>query len=238
VLGPLPESYADTAAALHRLTVYVISPAQRLSNGAIALRTTPGGFGTFPFGEEGCVVRIDGADLVVDEAGDEVGRTRIGSLADAARALGIEPDVGQEQQFDVPPAGDVHAPLAVDPAAVVALHAWFAFTDDVLEVLRAEAIPEEDVSPVRIWPEHFDSAIQLGDPAAGRRATYGGSPGDRHHPAPYLYASPWAGRIDPFFADSSFRGAALTYDRLVDAEDQRREALAFLRHARDLTNRA
>ena len=45
----LPATFATTRDALHRLAVYVISPAQRLANGEIILRATPGGFSTFPF---------------------------------------------------------------------------------------------------------------------------------------------------------------------------------------------
>ena len=73
--------------------------------------------------------------------------------------------------------------------------------------------------------------------AAGRRATYGGSPGDGHHPEPYLYASPWAGRIDSFFDDPGFKGAALPYADLLTAADPAKTALQFLREARDRVRR-
>ena len=43
----LPDDYLETVDALHRLTVYVVSPAQRLVNGEIILRSLPGGFGDF-----------------------------------------------------------------------------------------------------------------------------------------------------------------------------------------------
>jgi hypothetical protein len=93
------------------------------------------------------------------------------------------------------------------------------------------------VTIVRIWPEHFDAAIDMGDGAASRRATYGGSPGDRHHPEPYLYASPWAGRIDSFFDEPGFKGAALPYADLLTAADPAETALQFLREARDRVRR-
>jgi len=73
----------------------------------------------------------------------------------------------------------------------------------------------------------------MGDGDAGRRATYGASPGDRHHAEPYLYASPWAGRIDGFFDDPGFRGAARTYSQLAAAADPRAAAIEFLAEARD-----
>src|SRR6185437_12838696 len=107
------------------------------------------------------------------------------------------------------------------------LGAWFAYGTAVLEAIRADAGADEDASIVRIWPEHFDAAIDLGDQAAGRSATYGASPGDRHHPEPYLYASPWAGRIDGFFDDPGFKGAARTYSQLAASPDPRAAAVAF-----------
>jgi hypothetical protein len=60
-----------------------------------------------------------------------------------------------------------------------------------LEALIAEADPDEAASDIHLWPEHFDVAVELGDEAAGRRATYGVSPGDELHPEPYAYVAPW-----------------------------------------------
>jgi hypothetical protein len=229
-LAPLPAAFAATRDALHRLAVYVLSPAQRAANGEIILRATPGGFSTFEFG--GRVLGVDGAELVVDGA-----RHPIGSLNDAARLVGIAPDVAQQDQFDVPPHGDLDAPLAVDAAAARALGAWYAFATDVLDALRSGAEPADDATIVRIWPEHFDAAVDLGDAAAGKRGTYGASPGDGHHPEPYLYASPWAGRVDGFFDEPSFTGAARTRTGLAAAADPRQTAIDFLTEARDRVRR-
>ena len=225
-LPQLPAAFAETRDALHRLAVYVISPAQRLANGEIILRASPGGFSTFPF--DGHVVGVDGDELVVDGT-----RSPIASLRAAAAVVGIAPDLAQQEQFDDPPHGDPDAPLPVDAGAAGALGAWYAFATDVLDALRAGAGAGDDVTIVRIWPEHLDAAIDMGDGAAGRRATYGASPGDRHHAEPYLYASPWAGRIDGFFDDPGFRGAARTYSQLAAAADPRSAAIAFLAEARD-----
>jgi hypothetical protein len=225
----LAEDFRETVDALHRLTVYAVSPAQRLVNGEIILRALPGGFGTFEFGE-GTVVRVDGRELVVD--GPAPSRAPITTLRAAAAQLGIEPDVAQAAEFDVPPPGDLDAPLHVGEQAVADLAGWYAFVTRVLETLRAEAHEADDVSPVRIWPEHFDAAIDLGGEADGRRGTYGGSPGDGHHAEPYLYVSPWKGRIDPFFDDPGFRGASLGHAELVAADDPTSAALAFVRRAR------
>ena len=174
-VAPLPASYTETTTALHRLAVYVIAPAQRLANGEIILRATPGGFSTFPY--DGHVVGVDGDQLVVDGT-----RSPITTLNAAAAAIGIAPDVTQQEQFDVPPHGDLDEPLDVDPAAAHALGDWYAFATEVLDTLRAEAEADDDASIVRIWPEHFDAAIDMGDGTADRRGTYGASPGDRTTP--------------------------------------------------------
>jgi hypothetical protein len=230
VLKPLPESYAQTRADLHRLAVYVVSPAQRLVNGEIIMESTHGGFATFEY--DGHVTRVVDDRLVVDGAAHP-----ITTLRAAAAAVGIEPDVAQQDQFDVPPHGDLDEPLRIDLASAAVLADWFEFATEALEGLRSGAAPDDDVTIVRIWPEHFDAAIDMGDDAAGRRATYGGSPGDGHHAEPYLYASPWAGRIDDFFGDPTFKGASLLYSDLLAAPDPAAAAADFLAEARDRVRR-
>jgi hypothetical protein len=224
-MRPLSPAFGETRDALHRLAVYVISPAQRLVNGEIILASTPGGFGTaaLPDGQ----IRVDGVELVVDR-GRQSRRAPITTLNEMAAFVGIEPDIGQEQLFDVPEHGDLDSPLAIDPRNAEDLAAWFRLVTDQLETLRAAASPADEVSRVRLWPEHFDAAIDMGDDSAGHRGTYGGSPGDASHPEPYLYASPWAGRIDEFFDDSHFMGARLGYARILAGAD----CEAFLREAR------
>lgn len=224
-LQPLPAAYGTTRDALHRLAVYVISPAQRLVNGEIIMRPTPGGFSTFDLGD-GEVVGVRGDRLVVD--GSE---HPIGSLRTAARLVGIEPDLGQQDQFDVPPYGDLDELLPVHTEAGIALGDWYAFAAETLETLRADAADGDDPTIVRIWPEHFDAAIDLGNAERRHRATYGASPGDRHYDEPYLYASPWAGRIDQFFDDPGFKGAALRRSQLENAPDPARAAVEFFREA-------
>jgi hypothetical protein len=234
VIGPLPPTFAETRDALHRLAVYVISPAQRLATGSeIVLRPVPGGFGTPAFGKDARVVRVDGTDLV-DESRRHERREPITSLAAAARLCGIEPDVAQEDSFDVPPHGDLDAPLPVDPAGARALADWYALAGDVLDELRREARPEDGATPgVRLWPEHFDAAIDLGDEAAGLRGGYGASPGDGNGAEPYLYATVWAGPPDdPFWNAKGFGGAWMRHSELLASGDPRAAALGFFREAR------
>ena len=69
-----------------------------------------------------------------------------------------------------------------------------------------------------LWPEHFDIAVELGSEPDGHRATYGFSPGDEHHPRPYVYVGPWVTQ-DPgeLWQARGFPGAELGYSELLAA---------------------
>ncbi len=227
----LPETYATTRADLHRLAVYVISPARAAASGEITLRSTPGGFGTPVFGPEDRQVRVAGVDLLVEERGETVAREPVTTLARAAELVGIAPAVEQESQFDVPPHGDLNAPLAVDAEASAALADWYRLAFETLGELWRESRPGDRLSPhVRLWPEHFDAAVDLG--ADDRGGTYGLSPGDRFDPHPYVYASRWSGQDDDPFYGAPFGGAWLPYAEVAGAPDAHAAVLAFLREAR------
>ena len=116
----------------------------------------------------------------------------------------------------------------VDPDAASALAAWFAFAAGVLEELLADADPSLSPTPVQLWPEHFDLSIELGDQEAGRRATYGASPGDEEHPEPYLYVATWNPSPEgPLWNATAFTGAELAYAELIAAGDRRSAAHDF-----------
>jgi hypothetical protein len=118
-------------------------------------------------------------------------------------------------------------PAQVDETAALALGDLYGFACSVLEQLRADEL-ETDGSWVRLWPEHFDIAVELGEESAGRRASFGASPGDENHAEPYLYVSPWTAEVSgELWNASGFRGAELGYSELIAAEDQRRTALEF-----------
>ena len=75
-------------------------------------------------------------------------------------------------------------------------------------------------------------------PSAGRRASYGASPGDASTPEPYLYVGPW-GEVDsaePFWNATGFTGATLAYADLLSADDPRAHALSFFRRGFELLN--
>ena len=231
-LRPLPATYATSRENLHRLAVYVVSPARRQHNPrAVALSPTEGGFGTAPYGPDGTVLRVEGAMLVLERAGERL-RTPITSLNAAAALAGIEPDLAQQDAFDVPPHGDPNAPLAIDAEATHRLGDWYALAYELLEELRSTADPDDAPTAIRIWPEHFDAAIELGPD--GARGTYGASPGDRHHTTPYLYATALAGTMDdPFWNAEGFDGAWLPYEQLAGSADPVVAGREFFQSARE-----
>ena len=148
--------------------------------------------------------------------------------------LGGPPDIASAEGFDVPPAGDPDAALAIDPASAALLADWFGFAHSVLEELRADPALA-DTSRVQIWPEHFDAAV---DGVVGRagRAIFGASPGDGAVAEPYLYVLPPDPRaVAPgeLWNAESFPGAILPLSGFAGADDQRAAALAFLRGRRD-----
>jgi hypothetical protein len=231
-LSPLPPPFADTRLALHRLAVYVVSPARRLATGnEIALAATRGGFGTPP-GEPWGQVRVEGVELVV-ERGGRTRRAPLTTLREAAALAEVEPDIAAESRFDVPPAGDLDAPLAVDAASAAVLADWYALADSVLAQFAAGLPAVAEASPPRLWPEHFDLAVDAGEAERGRRGSWGLSPGDALHPEPYAYVSLWSGAPpDDWWGEPHFPGVALAYAELLAAPDPCARALAFLAEAR------
>jgi hypothetical protein len=204
-LLPLPPTFPATVAALHRVAELIVAPARKPDN-EIALEATPGGFGTpeFEFDGRRRQVRVEGAELV---DGDR--RAPLTTL-EAARRLVVDLVPGE--------LGD--EPLAVNADAAARLADWYAFGADVLDAFADE--------PIRLWPEHFDIAIELGE------VNYGFSPGDEQHPEPYAYVGPQTARpTGELWNATGFPGAQLTYTELLAAADQRQAALDFLTTRRD-----
>jgi len=226
-LGAAPPTLVETRLALHRLAFYVVAPARKRVNTKFGLRWTLGGFGTPFFGADEQVRVADG--LVIVQRGDSAGAEPISTLADAAAfVLDGPPEIAWGAEFDVADAGDVDAPLAVDPDAAAFLGAWYGFGWSVLEELRKD--PESvDAGRVQLWPEHFDAGLEC--LAGERRSGFGASPGDSGCAEPYLYVTPprVAAVTGDLWNATTFRGAILPLHELVDADDQRAAALDFFR---------
>ncbi len=225
MLEPLPSTFVPTVESLHEVAAELVAPARKPEN-EIALEPTPGGFGTPYFEFDGAQrrVRVEGDELV-HECGGKQRRAPLRSLTGAGEAITELLPIDSRLS---------DAPLSVDAAASRALGAYFAFGAEVLGRLLEGAGPDDEASPVRLWPEHFDIAIELGSEARGLRANYGFSPGDEGHEEPYLYVGPWSAAVDgELWNANGFAGAQLCYSALVAAEDQTAAALEFFASRRN-----
>jgi hypothetical protein len=221
-LKPLPDSFSATRDALHRVAEELVAPARKPHN-EIALRQTPGGFGTpeFEFDGKRMQVRVEGAELVVVCDGAE-DRAELTSLAEGGALLGpaLLPDGVSEDA----------TPLGIDVEAAERLADFYAFAAELLESFKATLPADAAPSDTNLWPEHFDTAFEAGDEAAGKRANYGASPGDESHPEPYLYVGPWTAEVEgELWNATGFNGAELRYAELLAADDPEATAGEFLR---------
>lgn len=228
-LAELPSGFDRTRRSLHQLAFFAVAPKRFDRTTKLALRYTHGGFGT-PFFRDEEQVRVE-RDQLVYQKRKQVRSAPITTLEAACAFLGISyRDVWFNGFHD--PLGPVGATadLPIDPEATDAIGEWFGYATSVLEqARRTPGAP--DVSRVQLWPEHLDSAFEMGSQEAGQRASYGASPGDEGHPEPYLYVAAWGeiDRSDPYWNDETFNGSSLSYQDLLAAEDQRETALTFFR---------
>ena len=229
-MDALPPNFVVTREALRALCCYVVAPARKSRTGRIGLRPYDGAIATPPF-DDGTRLVVRGGRIGVEPGTD----TAITTLRDAAAFVGIDlradPGVGE----DLPP----FAPddeLAVDPAASVALGAWYGFGQRLLDDLRA-AMPHVEMSEAQLWPEHFDLAVTVGGTADRGAANVGCSPGDAFHDEPYVYVGP---HDTTDLADDIWNapfGAVLSRGDLAEAQDPAAVALAFVRRCLDALNR-
>jgi hypothetical protein len=216
-----------TRRSWHALAEHVVAPARHRANGKIGLRFTRGGYGSpfFGSGEQVCVM----GDTIVVTRGGSIEQHTVRTVAAAARAIGIEPGAPTEVYSPTTPL-EPDAALAVDAGAARFIGDWFGFGASVLEELRATVPMIDAPARVQLWPEHFDLSVDLGDEGAGRRATFGASPGDDAHPLPYAYVSPWEAQTGAFWNETTFASLSLT--DFAAAADQRRAVLDFFARAR------
>ena len=169
---------------------------QRRAGGRITLRVTPGGFAT----TGAPALRLDGAELVVDEA-RRVAVT--GTFSDLADALGVDfgpPPDGYPDGSEASATDDV----SLDSASVRIIQHWYLLADAALRVMGPRQTPI-------LWPEHFDVAILLDD------TSYGASPGDGFHATPYAYVGS-SDHDDADFWNAPF-GAIRSHDQMHGIHD-------------------
>lgn len=128
------------------------------------------------------------------------------SLRESASAVGL-PDEGL---------GDEGLNLDSQSAAILA--DAYLLADGVLRAFSAEAQAVSAATENRLWPEHFDIAIEHGAEPSGQRASYGLSPGDAEHAEPYFYVAPWNPLSDLVVWNATgFAGAELGWGRCLAA---------------------
>jgi len=231
-LAPLPEGFAETREALHRVATHVLARRRHSLSGRFGLRAAPGGIASPAAGPEHEALRTSGAWLVRERTGEHAGTTvldlRTASLADAAAFADVDLDAPFSAGDDTPALGDVGAPLAIEPASAGALAEWFALGWSVIDAAVAGTGPAAEASVLQLWPEHFDAGCDLAV-GAGRRTNLGASPGDGFHPEPYLYVGPWDPDRpgDAAYWNAPF-GAILGHTALCLADDPVAAGLAFV----------
>jgi hypothetical protein len=232
-LGAAPAAFGATRQALHALAEHVFTPLREHAVDRIGLRWTRGGFGT-PYLPGDVQARVEaGPDAVrLVLAGPDGDRHAAPhTLQAAAEFVGVPLGAtGVHYPPLTPVVAD--APLEFDAASARLLGDWFGFGTLVLEQVRVDTAGAGTPSRINLWPEHFDVAIDVGDEAAGGRASVGSSPGDAEHPEPYLYVAPWNRRgTTGYWNDAAFGGASLGLAELIGSGDgaaQRQRALDFI----------
>jgi hypothetical protein len=228
----------DSIETLRRIAVHVVARARQQATGRFSLRVTPGGFGTPEFGADGRRVRVVGAHLVVDSDAPGAAATRShpidgASLRELAEFAGVDLDAPLDVGRDTPDVGDVDAPITVDATVAAEVCEWYGLMSAVLDRLVAGLPPDASPTLIRLWPEHFDVAVEA-QANPDRRVNLGGSPGDGYSAEPYLYVGPWTADRpgDAEFWNAPF-GAAITRSQL-DGDDLVAAAIAYLRRGFDL----
>ncbi|MGE3795441.1 MAG: hypothetical protein AB7I38_16160 [Dehalococcoidia bacterium] len=237
-LAPLPDSFAESRDALQRVAAHVLARRRSDVTGRIGLRASPGGATTPAFGDGAEVVRTDGTALIVERDGWTTA-TCLTSLRAAAESAGVDLAGPLSLGGDAPGIGDPDAALRVDERSARVLADWFAFATTALDETLVHIGPGASPSSIQLWPEHFDVACDAAWGAGdGQRVNLGGSPGDAHHPEPYLYVGPWGPERpgEASFWNAPF-GAILGYEAVRAAgggDAPRRAAARFLGHGLDL----
>jgi hypothetical protein len=185
-----------TRLTLHQVAVHVVARARQQATGRFSLRVTPGGFGTPEFGTEGRRVRVSDGLLIVESDAEAGATTLVRPIGGASlRELAELAEVDLAHDLDVGPdsveQGDLDEPIVIDLGAVREITDWLALAAAALDRVAAAVEPASiSASLARLWPEHFDVAIDLAA-RPGVRANCGASPGDAFSSEPYLYVGPW-----------------------------------------------
>jgi hypothetical protein len=158
----------NTRRSLHAIAECLLAGPEFRASGEIALRITPGGFGT----TAGPGIRFENGDLVATD-GEHVPPS--GTYGAVAETLGIAfgaPEIGYADGSGA----SAEDRIELDPGHTRRITDWFALGNAALRLFAP------DQTPV-LWPEHFDVAVRV----AGH--SFGCSPGDDSYQRPYAYVS-------------------------------------------------
>ena len=217
---------------LHLVGVHIVARARQQATGRFSLRVTPGGFGTPEFGADSRRVRVAHGTLIVETdapgAASSTAHAIHGmSMRELADVAGVDLGAAFDVGHDTPEMGDRDGALELDRAGSGAVTEWFGIVAAALDQVLGAVPAASGASVTRLWPEHFDVAIDVG---ARRdvRVNLGGSPGDTFSGEPYLYVGPWTADRpgDDGFWNAPF-GAVCTRSQLDDG-DRVGSAAAFL----------
>lgn len=175
--------------------MHIVARARLADAGRFSLRITPGGFGTPDLAGGTRRVRVVGAHLVVED--DTVGAPVRRSLplagatwADLAALSGVDLAAPLDVGHDTTPAPESAARLVVDAQAATDVCRWLVTGAAALDHLANTVGAAHTPTPARLWPEHFDVAVEL-QLTPTERINLGVSPGDGFCDEPYAYAGPW-----------------------------------------------
>lgn len=219
---------------LHRVAVHVLARARVEASGRFSLRPSAGGFSTPDLAPDGRRIRVSGTHLVVesDMAGAPSARsTAIGghSLAELTAFAGVDLNGTLDVGHDTPPVGATDEPITLDTTDALDVNRWFGVVAAILDEVLAQLPASVGATLPRLWPEHFDVAIEA-DAHPDRRVNLGGSPGDGFNEGPYLYVGPWTADRpgDAGFWNASFGGFRTRDELASDGDDLVAAGVAFL----------
>lgn len=218
-MSPSGDDLATTRRSLHAVAEHIMAGPQHRLTGTIRLAVTADGFSTIALGDDLAGLEVRGMSLVAQRPGAEVQVTLAGSIADVARAVGVEPGAPVGVYSDGSGA-DASFEVVVELAATQQILWALAIGDAALRRFTMRHRSEGSRVPV-LWPEHFDVGIDLDE------VNYGVSPGDVLVTEPYAYVGPWQRRRGPFW-NQPF-GAARSMRELGDIN----AVVAFFQAGRD-----
>ncbi len=226
-LEPLPQSFAATRDALHRVAEEVVAPARKP-----AQRDRADGHARWVRNAASSSTTA-AASRFASTAPRSSSTPTTARRAARSRPSPTPPLLVGEELFPGGLPGD-DEDLGVDAGAAGRLAAFYEFADLALAGFKDTLDDEADASSTNLWPEHFDLAFEAGSEDDGKRANYGASPGDETHPEPYLYVGPWSAEVsgEPG-TRAGFNGAELGYAELAGADDAAAAALEFFRSRRE-----